>query len=327
MEVFAPYLGSLLDYAKYQNLRSETLRNVLTNPDLDTANPNEMVNSNEYLAVFNQVIEATDNEYCGLNFGCYLNLGALGLVLEISLNTSSIEQGVLILQNFLDKKFPLVSAKIVKDSQQYILELDSPIEDVKLKKHLLDMVLSIIYRELKLMLHQPFEPKIRLPFTDDKPYNDTLNVEVKYHSYYQIFLPLEIVNTEINKNKIKEIELLLPKFMAMLNKKEEDGKIFSYQVQNMILNMCSPEIPLFEQIQKQFPYSNRTIQRKLTNEGMSFRVIVNTIKEELSNYLINEKHLKTKDIAFILGYSESSAYLHAAKSWNIKKAGNNVYRK
>jgi len=323
MEVFAPYLGSLLDYATYQNLRSESLRNVLINPDLDTANPNEMVDANEYLAVFNQVIDATDSEYCGLNFGCYLNLGALGLVLEISLNTSSIEQGVLILQNFLDKKFPLVSANILEDSQQYILELDSPIEDVKLKKHLLDMVLSIIYRELKLMLNKPFEPKIRLPFTDNEPYNDALNVEVAYHSSYQLLLPLEILNTEINKNRVKEIELLLPKFMTMLNKKEEDGKLFSNQVRNMILNMCSPEIPPFEQIQKQFPYSNRTIQRKLTDEGMSFRGIVNTIKKEISNYLINEKHLKTKDVAFILGYSESSAYLHAVKSWN-KKAGNNV---
>ncbi|MBD3630037.1 AraC family transcriptional regulator ligand-binding domain-containing protein [Cyclobacterium sp.] len=319
MEIFAPYLGSLLDYATYQNLRSETLRKDLINPDLDIANPNEMVDANEYLAVFNHVIEATDSEYCGLNFGCYLNLGALGLVLEISLNTSSIEQGVHILQNFLDTKFPLVSAKIIEDSQQYILELDSPIEDVKVKKHLLDMILSIIYRELKLMLNKPFEPKIRLPFTDNEPYNDALNVEVTYHSSYQLLLPLEILNTEINKNRVKEIELLLPKFIAMLNKKEEDGKFFSHQVRNMILNMCSPEIPFFEQIQKQFPYSNRTMQRKLTNEGMSFRGIVNTIKEELSNYLINEKHFKTKDVAFILGYSESSAYLHAVNSWKKKK--------
>lgn len=318
MEIFAPYLGSLLDYATYQNLRTETLRKLLINPYLDTANPNEMVDAKEYLAVFNQVIEATDSEYCGLNFGCYLNLGALGLALEISLNTSSIEQGVLILQNFLDKKFPLVSAKIVEDSQQYILELDSPIEDVKLKKHLLDMVLIIIYRELKLMLNKPFEPKIRLPFTDNKPYNDALNVEVAHHSSYQLLFPLEILNNEINKNRVKEIELLLPKFMAMLNEKAENGKLFSHQVRTMILNMCSPEIPLFEQIQKQFPYSNRTMQRKLTNEGMSFRGIVNTIKKELSNYLINEKHLKTKDVAFILGYSEPSAYLHAVNSWNKK---------
>jgi len=180
------------------------------------------------------------------------------------------------------------------------------------------MVLSIIYRELKLMLSDPFMPKIRLPFTIEKPYFDASNIEVTHHSQYQIVLPLEILNAEINKNKVKEIELLLPKFIAMLNENGKDEKVFSYQIRNMILNMCSPEIPNFEQVQKQFPYSKCIMQRKLMEEGVSFRSIVNTIKEELSNYLINEKHLKTKDVAFILGYSESSAYLHTINSWNKK---------
>lgn len=318
MEVFAPYLRNLFDYASYQNLDSITLRKGWIKPNLGTDNPNDMVDAKKYLSVFNQILEATNNEYFGLNFGCYLNLGALGLVLDISLNTSSIKQGVVILQNFLAKKFPLVSAKSFEDSQHYILELDSPIENENLKRNLLDMVLSIIYRELKLMLPQPFVPKIRLPFTNNKPYVDALNEEVAYHSHYQFLLPLEIVNKEINKNKVKEIELLLPQFIVMLNEGKEDRKSFSNQVRNMILNMCSPDFPNFTQIEKQFPYSNRTIQRKLMKEGMSYRAIVNSIKEELSNYLMNEKHLKTEDIAFILGYSESSAYLHAVKKW---KAG------
>lgn len=318
MDVYAPYLGSLINYAAYQNLNSEDLRHDLANPDLKTDTFNDMVDANTYLAIFNQLIEDTNNPFFGLNFGCYLNLGALGLVVEISLNTSSIEQGVFILQDFLDKKFPLVSAKIVADSQHYILELDSPVEDIRLKRHLLDMVLSIVYRELKLMLPHPFAPKIRLPFKQEKPYVDALNAPVIQHSHYQIVLPLGIVNAEINKNRVREIELLLPKFMAMLNETGEEGKSFSHQVRNMILNLCSPEIPNFEQVQQQFPYSNRTIQRKLTKENMSFRAIVNSIKEELSIYLRNEKHLKTKDVAYILGYSESSAYLHAIKSWNKK---------
>ncbi len=81
--------------------------------------------------------------------------------------------------------------------------------------------------------------------------------------------------------------------------------------------MCNPEIPNLNQVQKQFACSERTFQRRLTAEGTSFRKIVNEIKEELSDYLSNERHLKTKDIAYILGYSESSAYLHALKGWKM----------
>ena len=86
----------------------------------------------------------------------------------------------------------------------------------------------------------------------------------------------------------------------------------------MALNMCNPEIPSLKQVLHQFSYSERTFQRKLTAEGTSFRSITNEIKMELSNYLMKEKHLKVKDVAFILGYSDSSAFLHAVKGWKEK---------
>lgn len=84
----------------------------------------------------------------------------------------------------------------------------------------------------------------------------------------------------------------------------------------MILNMCSPELPTLEQVCKQFAMSQRTFQRKLTQEGHSFRTITNDIKKELAAYLREGNKMKTQDIALILGYSESSAYLHAAKNWH-----------
>lgn len=83
----------------------------------------------------------------------------------------------------------------------------------------------------------------------------------------------------------------------------------------MTLNMCKPEIPTFVEVSKQFPLSVRTIQRKLTTEGFSFRKISDDIKRELSTYLSIGKQMKTQDIAYLLGYSESSAYLHAVNRW------------
>lgn len=82
--------------------------------------------------------------------------------------------------------------------------------------------------------------------------------------------------------------------------------------------MCCPELPNFEQVAKQFPLSNRTIQRKLTDEGTSFRKITNSIKKELSKYLVKGKFLKTQDISLMLGYLEPSAYLHAVNKWKTR---------
>ncbi len=315
MKIYAPYLLNLLDYARYQQVKSTDLNKVLTHHNINIENLGEVISAKVYIDVFARIIEITKNDYTGLYFGNYLNMGALGLVKEISLHTSSIEQGVLILQNFLDTKFPLAFVKTIEDTENYILQLDSPIEETRLKKHILDMVMSIIYRELKLMLPSTFHPIIRLPYISNIPYDDILENTVVKHSTYQIVLPSEVLSVEINQSSVKKIELLLPKFIAMLGEDQSNYGKFSFQVRNMILNMCSPEIPNFEQVLQHFPYSKRTMQRKLMNEGKSYRSILNSIKQELSNYLIKEKHLRTMDVAFILGYSESSAYLHAVKSW------------
>jgi len=109
--------------------------------------------------------------------------------------------------------------------------------------------------------------------------------------------------------------MVLPKFISMLNQSTENSQEFSKKVKLIVLQMCHPEVPIFQQVHKQFACSGRTFQRQLKLEGTTFRNIVNEIKEELSYYLSNEKHLKTKDIAYIFGYPEPSAYLHALKIW------------
>ena len=79
--------------------------------------------------------------------------------------------------------------------------------------------------------------------------------------------------------------------------------------------MCNPELPTLKQVSIQFSLTERTLQRRLKTEQTSFRNITNEIKRTLSNYLKKGKDIKTEDIAFTLGYSSSSSFLHANKKW------------
>ncbi len=315
MRVHGPFLKNLFDYASFQNMDILALKHLTEDLDIDFDNLEEMVNAEDYLIVFQNIIDASKNNSCGLNIGAYLNLSSLGLVLEISLSTSSIKQGIYILKNFLKSHFPIVSFSLYEDSKCYALQLESSVENKELKRELLNMVLCIVYRELTLMLPNELAPQIKFPFSTKEDTSLFFREEVEYAVDHLVILPQNLDELEINVNRVKEIELLLPKFVSMLNRNHVSSKEFSRKVRGMVLNMCNPEIPNLKQVQKQFACSERTFQRRLTAEGTSFRRIVNEIKEELSYYLSNEKHLKTKDIAYILGYSESSAYLHALKSW------------
>lgn len=316
MQIAGPHIANLFDYASYQGVEEQSLRKNLKEKDLDVCNPHNSVSESEFMAVFETLVHKKDNPHFGLYYGCYLNIKALGFIYELSINASSIEQAVLLLDQYLKTTFPLVTLTAIKTEGVYSLQLDCAIEDKVLKNHLIDTVYCFVYRELKLMLSNDFLPNLVLPYTDVSEYSILLDAEVKSGETHLIQLESKVLDSEINKKRVKEVELLLPQFMKMLTTNSYSG--FSLQMRNMILNMCNPELPTFAQVSNQFSLSDRTIQRKLTREGQSFRRISDEIKKELSYYLAQGKQIKTQDIAYMLGYSEPSAYLHAVKRWEAE---------
>lgn len=315
MKISAPHIANLFDYGSYQGINELELRANLKVNDLDVCVPQNTIDKSEFLSVFKTLIDKTKNTHFGLYYGCYLNIKALGVIAELSLSTSNIEQAVCFLQEYLKNTFPIVSLLAKENNTVYELQLVCSIEDITLKNHLLDTVFCFIYRELKLMLSNHFSQKLELPYDDLKEYSNLLGIKVKSGKTHLLQLDSKVLSSEINNKRVREIELLLPQFMKMFDNKNYNK--FSLQMRNMILNMCSPELPTFEQVSKQFSLSDRTIQRKLAEEGQSFRKISDDVKRELSNYLAKGKQIKTQDIAYILGYSEPSAYLHAVKRWEM----------
>lgn len=318
MNIQAPYIANLFEYASYAGVSEELLRRHLREEQLDVCDQLNVVSESEYVRIFEALMKATADGNFGIHYGCYLNLKALGFIVEISLNASSIEQAVLILQSYLHTTFPVVRLEAERKDGKFLLRLLSSLEDEVLKFQVLDFVSCIVYRELKLMLPNAVLPKFEIPHSNTLEFSKFLNGDIGTGSDYLFVFDAAVLTTEINRKKAKEIETLLPKYLQMLEMKKSEYKAFSIQVRNMILNMCCPELPTFEQVAIHFPHSFRTIQRKLTDEGLSFRKISDDIKNELSGYLSKGHKMKTQDIAYLLGYSESSAYLHAVKKWKTE---------
>lgn len=60
---------------------------------------------------------------------------------------------------------------------------------------------------------------------------------------------------------------------------------------------------------------SRTLQRKLQDAGLSFTQLVDEVRRELAERYLADAKLDLVDIAFLLGYSEQSAFTRAYKRW------------
>lgn len=62
-------------------------------------------------------------------------------------------------------------------------------------------------------------------------------------------------------------------------------------------------------------FDKRTLQRKLKQAGVSYQELLDEMRRELSMYYLQEQHLPAHEVAFLLGFSETSTFHRAFKRW------------
>lgn len=76
--------------------------------------------------------------------------------------------------------------------------------------------------------------------------------------------------------------------------------------------------PALEQIALELRLSLGAIQRELTEHGVTYKDTVETVRRDLAKMYLQQRHLPLTEIAFLLGYSELSAFSRAFTRWTGK---------
>jgi AraC-like DNA-binding protein len=65
-----------------------------------------------------------------------------------------------------------------------------------------------------------------------------------------------------------------------------------------------------------FALHPRTLNRRLRAEGTTFSALLAEVRYDVALQLLRDTHLQTRDIAFVLGYSDSASFNHAFRRWS-----------
>ncbi len=61
--------------------------------------------------------------------------------------------------------------------------------------------------------------------------------------------------------------------------------------------------------------STRTLQRRLTQRGTTYKAVLEDVREDLARGYLDRSDIAISEVAFILGYSEQSSFNRAFKRW------------
>ena len=87
------------------------------------------------------------------------------------------------------------------------------------------------------------------------------------------------------------------------------------RVQAMVAAMLPKGPPQREDVAAHMMMSERTLQRRLAEEGTSFTALVDDTRRELARQSLAAGELSLKVLSFQLGFSEPSAFYRACKRW------------
>jgi AraC-like DNA-binding protein len=75
-------------------------------------------------------------------------------------------------------------------------------------------------------------------------------------------------------------------------------------------------IPSMAQIARELNVTTRTLHRHLAAEGVSFRTLIDEVRETLATELLTGTGLSVEQVARRLGYAEPASFTHAFIRWH-----------
>jgi AraC-like DNA-binding protein len=113
-------------------------------------------------------------------------------------------------------------------------------------------------------------------------------------------------------------DLLLKYCEAALAGRKGDVSQLRTRVENAISSLLPHGRVLVGDVARTLGMSERTLARKLSDEGLNFTEILQQLRRDLAVRYLDDRKLQVSKIAWLLGFHEVSAFTHAVKRWTGK---------
>ena len=113
-----------------------------------------------------------------------------------------------------------------------------------------------------------------------------------------------------NAEMARTNEKIIVDYLARLDKNN-----ITSQVKSKLLDMLPSGSFTEDDVIQSLHLSQRTLQRKLKDEGTTYKELLDETRKELAKEYVNDTSLSFSEITYLLGFSEQSNFTRAFKRW------------
>ena len=281
------------------------------------------VEDQSYNTVLEKAVTGTGDHFLGLHVGESQNLSALGLIGQITQTSETVKQALEFCCQFANLGCSALPMGLVEEKEHYkvtltpnpLWEQQSPIA----LRHTAEGVLVFTIREFHSLTRKNYKPiAIHVPWK--QPLNSS--------EYQRVFAcPINFNKEEIAilfQKKHVEEPVITSNFdllrVLVAHAEEKSAQIrqkegFMALVKQSVVGLIKPEFPTIDQVASHLNVSLRTFQRRLKEEGYTFKQVIDELRKDFAISYLRRPDLSITEIAYLLNYSDSSTFARSFKRW------------
>ena len=208
-----------------------------------------------------------------------------------------------------------------ESTEEFRLVLENPVADYPTADEDTDAYFATLIVMCRMSYGDSFVARRitmrRPPLPDPGPFNDFFRSPLQYSGnentvYFgkeELLTPLPTANAEVARASDGIVQSYLARF---------DRSSVAMLVRTKLTEQLSSGHASQDSIARSLHMSLRSLQRKLNNEGTSYKELVDETRRELAAHYMAESHLTINEITYLLGFSEPSNFSRAFKRWTGK---------
>ena len=283
--------------------------------DADARIPHELA-----LAVWREAISRSGDEAFGIHAAEGIRAGAFDVLDYATRSSATLGEGLARLVRYHRILHDAAVVELELDGDQATLTHALPGVAAMLPRQVAEFIVGawlVVARQATGMDFAPVEVRFRHVAAADlseqqRLFRAPMRFEIGVNG---IVLQREILAAPLVKSD--------PGLCAVLDRHVEEllarlprATAIGERVHELIATTLSAGIPSAATVARRLHMSPRSLQRHLRHDGTSLRGLVETVRRELAVRYLTERRIAIAEIAFLLGFSEASAFHRAFKRWH-----------
>lgn len=283
----------------------------------DLKDPDARIGLQRIIKLARQISALTQTQSIGLKLGSTTDMiypSAIGW--GIMLNSRTIGEGLRQLVRFTRIMSEFLTVELQEEeSITKVIVLIDPLDYYT--EFSIELVLSRILTSLRTVLGSAFNP-VAAGFHHKAPsYSQEYQALFRSPLHFDCPVSYLAVDSKVMSqpipNRNEYLAGMLTRHAEKLLQELSTPKLFGDQVKELVLKYIYTGQVDVELIAEHLQVSRFTLYRKLKQEGSSFKQLLSELRLELAKSYLKQQSLSIHEIAFLLGFSEPSAFNRSFK--------------